>query len=116
MAPSVPTEERILTARIVGGVPYATQGFLVAGPTSLWSTPDPTGKAFRRRIPTTLTPIRVRPQYWRDPDQPNYGAKAVVLECEDDGRPVLVVTDRKNMPWLLGTLGSTSTRPEQPLP
>lgn len=109
MTPSVPTEERILPGRIVGEVPYATQGFLVAGPTSLWSTPDPTGAAFRRRIPGTLTPVRVRPPYWRDPDHLNYGSKSVVLECEDTGRPVLVVTDRKNMPWLLGTLGSTST-------
>ncbi|WP_405821405.1 hypothetical protein OG705_17025 [Streptomyces sp. NBC_00838] len=108
MTPSVPTEEQIFAARIVGEVPYATQAFLVAGPTSLFSTPDPTGAAFRRRIPDTLSPVRVRPPYWRDPDHHNYGAKAVVLECEDKGTPVLVVTARTNMPWLLGTLGPPS--------
>lgn len=107
---TVPTEERIFVGLILGEVPYATKGFLVATPTSLWSTPDHTGTAFRRRIPATLTPIRVRPPYWRDPGHLDYGHKPVVLECEDGGVPVLAVTDRKDMPWLLGTLRSTSTR------
>ncbi|MFB8350642.1 hypothetical protein [Streptomyces niveus] len=116
MTRTVPTKDHIFAARIVGEIPYATQGFLVAGPTYLWSTPDHTGATFRRRIPETLTPIRVRPPYWRDPDHLNYSAKAAVLECDDKGTPVLVVTDRKNMPWLLGTLEWTSTHTGQSQP
>ncbi|MEV0774523.1 hypothetical protein [Streptomyces sp. NPDC050428] len=109
MTPTPPTEDHVFAARIVGEVPYATLGpsFLVAGPTSLASSPDHTGATFRRPIPTTLTAVRVRPPYWRDPDHLDYGSKAVVLECEDGGVPVLVVADKKNMPWLLATLQRT---------
>ncbi|WP_405501083.1 hypothetical protein OG501_20225 [Streptomyces niveus] len=109
MAPKALAKEEIFTGRIVGEVPYATKGFLVAGPASLATTPDHTGASFRRPIPRTLTPIRVRPLYWTDPDHLNYGAKALVLECEDGGVPVLLVTSKNTMPWLLSALRTRGT-------
>ncbi|WP_158791179.1 hypothetical protein [Streptomyces sp. NRRL WC-3549] len=105
LTPSAPEEERRFPGMVVGEVPYQGRGgWLVAGPGLLASTPDPTGAAFRREVPRGLRPVRVRPRYRLDPDLPDYEGKAVVLECEDDGVPVLVVTRKKTMPWVLGAL------------
>lgn len=115
LTPSVPATERSFPGRIL--VPYAVQGgYLVAGPAYLASTPDPTGAAFRREVPHTLTPLRVRPPYWTDPDgRPDYDGSALVLECEDNGVPVLIVTHRKNMPWVRGALQpAPSANPPRP--
>ncbi|MFS0694082.1 hypothetical protein [Streptomyces nitrosporeus] len=103
---AVPGKELSFQGMVLGEVSYAGRGgFLVAGPGLLASTPDPTGVAYRREAPRTLTPVRVRPPYRTDPEgRPDYDGKALVLECEDDGVPVLVVTPRKTMKWVLGAL------------
>ncbi|MGW0393524.1 hypothetical protein ACWDYJ_22055 [Streptomyces sp. NPDC003042] len=116
MTPSVPVTEQCFLGVIVGEVRYeGTGGYLVAGPARLASTPDPTGAAFRREVPHSLTPVRVRPPYLTDPDYPDYGGRTVVLECEDNGVPVLVVTHRKHMPWVLGAL-QPAPDPSRPRP
>ncbi|MGY3681446.1 hypothetical protein [Streptomyces sp. TE33382] len=103
VTPSVPAREHVFPGTVLGDVPYAGGGgYLVAGPAHLSSTPDPAGAAFRRETPPTLTPVRVRPPYLTDPGRPDH--TCLVLECEDDGVPVLVVTRRKTMPWVLGAL------------
>lgn len=115
--PSVPATEEVFPATIVGEVPYAGDagggGHLVvspadpaapAGPARLSATTDPTGATHRREVPRTLTPVRVRPPYWSDYEHMDDARGALVLECEDEGVRVLVVTHRKHMPWLLGTL------------
>lgn len=81
LTPSVPAEEHVFPGRIVGEVPYATNAFLVAGPTSLWSSPDHTGAAFRRRIPAPLTALGTRPPYWTDPDQWCWSARTGASGC-----------------------------------
>ncbi|MEV5339567.1 hypothetical protein AB0K93_13910 [Streptomyces sp. NPDC052676] len=110
--PSVPDRERVVLGEILGEVPYARGGgHLVAGPGLLASTPDPTGGFRRREAPPTLTPLRVRPPYHTDPALPEYGGRALVLECDDNGTQVLIVTHRKDMPWILGALDHTAARP-----
>ncbi|MFJ3702478.1 MULTISPECIES: hypothetical protein [Streptomyces] len=107
LTPAVPIEEEVIGGRVLGSTPYADSGggFLVVGPGYLASTPDPTGSAYRREVPDTLTPVRVRPPYTTDPaDRPDYGGRALVLECEDNGEEVLVVTRNKHMPTILGAL------------
>ncbi|MER6344962.1 hypothetical protein ACWC10_30550 [Streptomyces sp. NPDC001595] len=102
---SVPTTDRVFPGALVGEVPYARGGgFLVAGPSGLAETPDPSGVSYRRPAPATLTPVRVRPPYRTDPEFPYYGGRALVLECRDEGVPVLVVTHHKQMRWVLGAL------------
>ncbi|MBV1938975.1 hypothetical protein KUF83_20805 [Streptomyces sp. BV286] len=103
--PSVPAEEKHFAGQILGEVPYADRGtHLVAGAGYLASTPGHAGMAHRRSVPGSLTPIRVRHPYWTDPSSPAYEGRAWVLECEDDGVPVLIVTHRKHMPWVVGAL------------
>ncbi|CAL9509663.1 hypothetical protein SUDANB105_03583 [Streptomyces sp. enrichment culture] len=105
VTPAFPAEQRVFPGVIVGEVPYArADGMLAAGPTGLATTPDPTGAALRREASPALTPVRARPPYRTDPEFPDYGGKALVLECEDEGVPVLVVTHRKHMRWVLGAL------------
>lgn len=103
---SVLTEEACFPGLIMGEVPYANHaGYLVASPGILATTPDPTGAFHRKAAPRTLTPIRVRPPYLTDPrHRPDYDGRAVVVECEDNGVPVLVVTHRKDAPAVLGAL------------
>ncbi|MBC9730621.1 hypothetical protein [Streptomyces sp. TRM68367] len=112
MTPKVPGTERRFSGAIIGDKPYAGRGgLLLVGPGYLASTPDPTGVAFRREVPPTLTPLRVRPPYWTDPDErPDYTGRVQVLECEDNGVPVLIATHRKHMPWVLGALKPTGVR------
>lgn len=107
LEPSVLTEETCFPGLIMGEVPYAGHaGYLVAGPGVLATTPDPTGAFHRKAAPRTLTPLRVRPPYLTDPTgRPDYDGRAVVVECEDDGVPVLVVTRKKDAPAILGALG-----------
>jgi hypothetical protein len=76
----------------------------MAGPGRLMSTPDPTGAYFRHEVPDSLPLIRVRRSFWMDPHRAGHGSRFLVLECEDDGAPVLVVTRRKDMPCVLGAL------------
>ncbi|MEV0494151.1 hypothetical protein [Streptomyces atratus] len=117
LRPSVPAAKQCFLGVILGKIPYAgSGGYLVADPVHLASTPDPTGAFFRREVPRSLTPVRVRPPYWTDPpDRPDYGGRALVLECEDNGVPVLIVTHRKNIPWVLGALQPTpSANPPRP--
>ncbi|HWU08789.1 MAG TPA: hypothetical protein VN520_20810 [Streptomyces sp.] len=120
LTPSVPVAEEILVGRVLGTTPYADSGggFLVAGPACPASTPDPTGSAHRREVPRTLTPVRVRPPYRTDPaDRPDHGGRALVLECEDNGEEVLIVTRRRHMPKVLGALQRTpAPGPPQPSP
>ncbi|MFD8590332.1 hypothetical protein ACFV1B_12430 [Streptomyces sp. NPDC059637] len=40
----------------------------------------------------------------RPTGSPDHGGRAPVLECEDNGVPVLVVTRREDMPLVLGAL------------
>ncbi|WP_408053931.1 hypothetical protein [Streptomyces sp. CMC78] len=107
LRPSVLTEERCFPGLIMGEVPYASgAGYLIAGPGLLATTPDPTGVFHRKPAPRTLTPLRLRPPYLTDPaGRPDYDGRAVVLECEDNGVPVLVVTRKKDAPAVLGALG-----------
>ncbi|MEU4176882.1 hypothetical protein [Streptomyces sp. NPDC026589] len=107
LEPSALTEEARFPGLIMGEVPYAGQaGYLVAGPGVLATTPDPTGAFHRKAAPRTLTPLRVRPPYLTDPaGRPDYDGRAVVVECEDNGVPVLVVTRKKDAPAVLGALG-----------
>ncbi|MFJ9109522.1 hypothetical protein [Streptomyces sp. NPDC102283] len=104
--PSVLTEEACFPGLIMGEVPYANHaGYLVAGPGVLATTPDPTGAFHRKATPRTLTPLRVRPPYLTDPrGRPDYDGRTVVVECEDNGVPVLVVTHKKDAPAVLGAL------------
>ncbi|MFH9264425.1 hypothetical protein ACH4KN_09205 [Streptomyces sp. NPDC017546] len=110
---SVLTEETCFPGLIMGEVPYAgNAGYLVAGPGALVTTPDPTGAFHRKAAPRTLTPLRVRPPYLTDPaGRPDYDGRAVVVECEDNGVPVLVVTRKKDVPAVLGAL-EPRTAPE----
>lgn len=107
LKPSVLTEEACFPGLIMGEVPYAGHaGYLVAGPGVLATTPDPTGAFHRKAAPRTLTPLRVRPPYLTDPTgRPDYDGRAVVVECDDNGVPVLVVTRKKDAPAVLGALG-----------
>lgn len=107
LEPSVLTEEACFPGLIMGEVPYAGHaGYLVAGPGALATTPDPTGAFHRNAAPRTLTPLRVRPPYLTDPTgRPDYDGRAVVVECEDNGIPVLVITRKKDAPAVLGALG-----------
>ncbi|MBT2396086.1 hypothetical protein [Streptomyces sp. ISL-100] len=116
LTPSVPATEQCFLGMILGEIPYAgSGGYLVAGPGCLASTPDPTGAFFRREAPHSLTPLRVRPPYWTDPAHPDYDGRALVLECEDNGVPVFIVTHRKKMPWVLGALQPIpATNPPRP--
>ncbi|MFI0930357.1 hypothetical protein ACH4RG_01210 [Streptomyces sp. NPDC021019] len=112
LKPSVPAEEACFPGLIMGEVPYAGHaGYLVAGPGVLATTPDPTGAFHRKAAPRTLTPLRVRPPYLTDPTgRPDYDGRAVVVECEDNGVPVLVVTRKKDAPAVLGALGPVPGR------
>ncbi|WP_328492152.1 hypothetical protein OHS59_04885 [Streptomyces sp. NBC_00414] len=105
VTPSVPTEEQHFPGRILGEVPYAEHGtHLMAADGYLATTAGHSGVAHRRVVPRTLTPLRVRHPYWSDPSPPDLRGGARVLECEDDGVPVLVVTHRAHMPWVVGAL------------
>ncbi len=105
LTPSVPDRERCFPGLIVSEASHTgTGGYLVAGPGVLASTVDPTGASFRHEVSPGLTPIRVRPPYWTDPVRADYGGRSLVLECEDEGVRVLVVTHRKHMPRVLGAL------------
>ncbi len=107
LRPSVLTEELCFPGLIMGEVPYASgAGYLIAGPGLLATTPAPTGAFHRRTAARTLTPLRLRPPYLTDPaGRPDYDGRAVVLECEDNGVPVLVITRKKDAPAVLGALG-----------
>jgi hypothetical protein len=106
LTPSVPDTEQHFPGVILGEVPYAGRGgHLVAGPAGLATARDWPVASAHREVPRTLTPIRVRPPYWTDPaGRPDYDGRVVVLECEDDGVPVLIATRRKKMPWVLGAV------------
>ncbi|NSL43718.1 hypothetical protein [Streptomyces sp. 8P21H-1] len=66
--PSVPVGERRFPGQILGEVPHAGQGtHLLAADGRLMTTPGHAGAAFRRAVPPTLTPLRVRHPYWTDP-------------------------------------------------
>ncbi|MFE7071764.1 hypothetical protein ACFU96_16950 [Streptomyces sp. NPDC057620] len=105
--PTVPTQEEHFPGRILGEVPYAEHGtHLLVGAGLLAATMGHPGVAHRRAVPRTLTPLRVRHPYWSDPSPPQLRSQACVLECEDEGVPVLIVTDRQRMPWVLGALTS----------
>ncbi|WP_411081710.1 hypothetical protein [Streptomyces sp. cmx-18-6] len=112
MEPSVPTGEKRIDGVILGDVPYASGAnsisFLIAAPGSLVTALAPTGLAHRKETPSTLTPVRLRPPYLTDPPgRPDFRGRAVVLECEDGGVPVLIVTRKKDMPVVLGALRKT---------
>ncbi|WP_143660111.1 hypothetical protein [Streptomyces sp. WZ.A104] len=106
LKPYVLTGQECVPGVIMGEVPYAgTAGFLAAAPGSLATTPDPTGAFHRKETPRTLTPLRLRPPYSADPaGRPDFDGRAVVLECEDGGVPVLIVTRKKDMPKVLASL------------
>lgn len=107
LEPSVLTDASCFPSLITGEVPYAGHaGYLVAGPGVLATTPDPTDAFHHKAAPRTLPPLRVRPPYLTDPaGRPVYDGRAVVVECEDNGVPVLVVTRKKDAPAVLGALG-----------
>ncbi|WP_175407777.1 hypothetical protein [Streptomyces sp. TRM64462] len=110
LPPSVPTAEQVFKGSVHGEVPYGKGGggWLVAGPGCLATTPDPTGAFARRAVPRTLTPLRARPPYWTDPGAGlAFDGESLVLECEDNGVPVLVITHRTDMPSVLGALQPT---------
>ncbi|MFD4028984.1 hypothetical protein ACFWVP_00175 [Streptomyces sp. NPDC058637] len=108
MTPFEATGKACFPGGVLGDVPYEGRGgFLVAGPGYLASTPDMTGATLRREVPRSLRPVRVRPPYRTDPEGSD--PRGLVLECDDDGVPVLIVTSRKKMPRVLGALLPTPT-------
>ncbi|MER5900342.1 hypothetical protein ABT150_09610 [Streptomyces mirabilis] len=111
VTPKVPETEQCFQGGVLGeggDTPYGGGGYLVAGPSLLVTTPDPTGKFARRTVPATVVPQRVRPPYWTDPHGGDYGTDTLVVECRDGDSPILIVTKKENVPWILGAL--------QPLP
>ncbi|MBB1244541.1 hypothetical protein GL263_13340 [Streptomyces durbertensis] len=104
-APLPPRDERCFPGGVLGDVPYAVPGYdhLVAGPGFLAATPDPTGRVARRPLPGTLVVERVRLPHRGDPGGvPAPGSH--VVQCRDGETPVYIVTDRADVPWVLGAL------------
>ncbi|GAA2515999.1 hypothetical protein [Streptomyces gobitricini] len=120
VTPRAPDGERVVGGRVWGEVPYAVDGaeWLVVGPGYVAATIDPTGAAYRRPVPDALIPLRVRPPYWTDREGVEYLGKEWILECEDGGGRVLFLTDKGDMPWLLGALRGRpgAGAPEGPCP
>ncbi|MEV0091165.1 hypothetical protein [Streptomyces sp. NPDC050738] len=109
MEPLVPTGERVFAGAVRGEIPYASHGApLVAGPGFLAVSIEPAGALLHRQLPPSLAPVRVRPEYWTDPGAglADKKTKPLVLECEDNGVPVFITADRKDLPWVLGALQS----------
>ncbi|MGP9019880.1 hypothetical protein ACT1U9_15970 [Streptomyces sp. BR1] len=105
------TGEEIFPGAVLGEVPYSAGnggGYLVTGPGLFATTPDPTGAFARTTVPRTLVPQRVRRPYWTDPGGGDYPAETLVVECRDGETPVLVVTEKKNVGWVLGALEKAS--------
>lgn len=114
------TERRCVRASVHGDVPYSGGGcdHVVVGDGRPAATPDPTGRFARRTLPETLTVRQVRALR---PDDPAdwygiYKYDAIVIECRDGDRPVLVVTGRRDAPLLLGALVTPSTGTPSPGP
>ncbi|MFI0780088.1 hypothetical protein [Streptomyces sp. NPDC021212] len=104
------TERRCVRASVHGDVPYSGHGcdHVVIGDGRPAATPDPTGHFARRTLPETLTMRHVR---GLGPDDPtdwhkSYEYDGLVIECQDGDRPVLVVTRRRDAPWILGALAT----------
>ena len=121
LVPVPPTEPRHLRATVAGEVPYAVDGydFLVVGDGPVVATPDPQGGFAARRLPGTLRVRRVRAWTEDDPEDWTavHGVDAVVLECEDETRPVRIVCARREAPLLLGALGAPApAAPPAPAP
>ncbi len=113
------TERQCVRASVHGDVPYSGGGcdHVVIGDGRPAVTPDPTGRFALRTLPETLTVRRVR---GLRPDDPAdwygiYKYDGVVIECRDGDRPVLVVTGRRDVPWILGALVRPTPSPG-PLP
>ncbi|MBB1260470.1 hypothetical protein [Streptomyces alkaliterrae] len=106
VTPRRPEKERCFPGTVLGEVPYAVPGYdhLVAAPGLLAATPDPTGRVARRPLPGTLVVERVRLPHRGDPGG-TPGPGSHVVQCRDGGTPVFIVTDRADVPWVLGALG-----------
>ncbi|MFC7218840.1 hypothetical protein ACFQLX_11760 [Streptomyces polyrhachis] len=120
--PLAPTAEQVIQGVVRGEVSYANHGVaLIAAPGSLAVSTGLTGGS-RRELPSSLTPLRVRPEYWTDPggSLASKETKPLVLECEDNGVPVFITADRKDLPLILGALESrtvsTTAAPARPAP
>ncbi|RLU80620.1 hypothetical protein CTZ27_34525 [Streptomyces griseocarneus] len=99
--------EEIFGGQILGDVPYAVSGYttLIAGPGARFaSSPDPTGKFARREAAPTLTALRTRPPYRTDSEKLQIDPRAYVVECVDGDKKVLVITDEKHAPLVMGAL------------
>ncbi|MFJ9039222.1 hypothetical protein ACIRF8_21825 [Streptomyces sp. NPDC102406] len=120
IVPARPTERRVLSAVVHGDVPYSRPGYgcLVVGDGPLAATPDPTGHVALAPLPASLTVRRVREPLVGDPTYAlgGRGEYTVVIECEDDGREVLVLAGRKDAPRVLGALLAADDQAAQPDP
>ncbi|MEV5506822.1 hypothetical protein [Streptomyces orinoci] len=109
VTPRTPEREERFPGLVIGQVPYAGGGFLVAAPGQLAVTIDPDGRILRKPLPRTLLVERVRHLYLTDPvDAPQRGSR--VIECRDGEQQVLIVTGKKNVPWVLGALAPEAVR------
>ncbi|MCC3775249.1 hypothetical protein [Streptomyces sp. UNOB3_S3] len=105
VVPLIPTREKVFVGVITGDVPYSKEGFhtLVAGPGLLATTVDPTGHVLRTTVPGTLVVERVRPVYRTDPSIYRENV-ALVAECRDGDKRVLILAAAEHMGWVLGAL------------
>ncbi|MFI9718510.1 hypothetical protein ACIHFE_02490 [Streptomyces sp. NPDC052396] len=109
VTPRTPEREERFPGLVIGHVPYAGGGFLVAEPGQLAVTIDPDGRILRKPLPRTLFAERVRHLYLTDPvDGPQRGSR--VIECRDGEQQVLIVTGKNNVPWVLGALAPEPVR------
>ncbi|MFF4156314.1 hypothetical protein [Streptomyces sp. NPDC001678] len=105
VVPRMPTREEVFGGVITGDVSYSKEGFhtLVAGPGLLATTVDPTGRILRTTVPGTLVVERVRPVYRTDPSIYMENG-ALVAECRDGDKQVLILAATEHMGWVLGAL------------
>ncbi|MDT0450650.1 hypothetical protein [Streptomyces hesseae] len=105
IAPLVPTREEVFAGAISGDVPYSEKGYrtLVASPGRLVSSLDPAGRMLRKAVPGTLVVERVRPVHRTDPVLYMDG-EALVAECRDGEKQVLITVGAEHMGWVLGAL------------
>ncbi|MEU1282053.1 hypothetical protein [Streptomyces sp. NPDC005805] len=104
--PRRPRGERCVPVSVRGAVPYSLFGYdhLVIGPDGpVAVSTDPTGRIARWPVPPTLEYLRTRPPYRTDPGPPPRSTDRVV-ECRDGAVPVLLVADRADVPWIVGSL------------
>ncbi|MEU3353328.1 hypothetical protein [Streptomyces sp. NPDC037389] len=105
IAPRIPAREEVFAGAISGDVPYSEKDYrtLVASPGRLVSSLDPAGRMLRKAVPGTLVVERVRHVHRTDPVLYLDG-EALVAECRDGEKQVLITAGAEHMGWVLGAL------------